>query len=81
MVLFIYLFYLYCLPEVCYRDMHGAVFVNIPKEIPQAELTLIQIILCVKEESVWAIYEIQTKLMFQKFMFSIYMSVYLIVVY
>lgn len=33
------------LPEVSHRDSHGAIFVNVPKEIPQAQLALIKVIL------------------------------------
>lgn len=36
---------LHCFPEVSNRDSHGAVFVNIPKEIPESQLALIQIVL------------------------------------
>lgn len=42
--------YLHCLPEICYWNMHGAIFVNVAKEIPQSQLALIQIILERKKE-------------------------------
>lgn len=36
---------LHCPPEVSNRHSHGAVFVNVPKEIPKPEFVLVQIIL------------------------------------
>lgn len=39
-------------PEVSDRDSHGAVFVNIPKEIPQAQFTAIKIILFKKSKEI-----------------------------
>ena len=36
---------LHGLSEVCYRDVHGAVLINVPEEVPQAQFALIQIVL------------------------------------
>lgn len=43
---------LHCLPEVGDRDSHGAIFVNVPKEIPKAQLAFIKIVLWKKEDHV-----------------------------
>lgn len=36
---------LHCPPEVSNWHSHGAVFVNVPKEIPEPQFVLVQIIL------------------------------------